>query len=104
QETFPYTHGNGTADATVVDGYVSLGFSIKRGIVDREKGIEGPLLVLSTRTVTLDRLELTVANCRMAWLINLLTRLFSSTISTYVCRSLQEQVDEHASALLGTVN
>ncbi|CAN0434038.1 unnamed protein product, partial [Ectocarpus sp. 8 AP-2014] len=104
QETFPYTYGNGTADATVVDGYVSLGFSIKRGIVDREKGVEGPLLVLSTRTVTLDRLGLTVANCRMAWLINLLTRLFSSTISTYVCRSLQEQVDGHASALLGTVN
>ena len=45
QETFPYTHGTGTADATVVDGYVSLGFSIKRGIVDREKGVEGPLLV-----------------------------------------------------------
>lgn len=45
QETFPYTRGTGTADATVVDGYVSLGFSIKRGIVDREKGVEGPLLV-----------------------------------------------------------
>lgn len=45
QETFPYTHGTGTADATVVDGYVSLGFSIKRGVVDREKGVEGPLLV-----------------------------------------------------------
>eukprot|EP00903_Cladosiphon_okamuranus_P011757 g11052.t1 len=104
QETFPYTHGTGTADATVVDGYVSLGFSIKRGIVDQEKGIEGPLLVLSTRTVTLDRLDLTVANCRMAWLINLLTRLFSSTISTYVCRSLQQQLDGHASDLLGTVN
>ncbi|CAM9136355.1 unnamed protein product [Scytosiphon promiscuus] len=104
QETFPYTRGTGTADATVVDGYVSLGFSIKRGIVDREKGVEGPLLVLSTRTVTLDRLDVTVANCRMAWLINLLTRLFSSTISTYVCRSLQEQVDGHASDLLGTIN
>ncbi|CAM9534692.1 unnamed protein product, partial [Hapterophycus canaliculatus] len=104
QETFPYTRGTGTADATVVDGYVSLGFSIKRGIVDQEKGVEGPLLVLSTRTVTLDRLDLTVANCRMAWLINLLTRLFSSTISTYVCRSLQEQVDGHASDLLGTIN
>lgn len=54
--------------------------------------------------MTLDRLDLTVANCRMAWLINLLTRLFSSTISTYVCRSLQQQVDGHASDLLGTVN
>lgn len=60
--------------------------------------------MLSNRTVTLDRLDLTVANCRMAWLINLLTRLFSSTISTYVCRSLQQQVDGHASDLLGTVN
>ncbi|CAM9476091.1 unnamed protein product, partial [Laminaria digitata] len=104
QETFPYTRGTGTADATVVDGYVSLGFSIKRGIVDREKGVEGPLLVLSTRTVTLNRLDLTVANCRMAWLINLLTRLFSGTISTYVCRSLQEELDGHASDLLGTLN
>lgn len=47
QETFPYTRGTGTADATVVDGYVSLGFSIKKGIVDPEKGVEGPLLVSS---------------------------------------------------------
>lgn len=60
--------------------------------------------VLSTRTVTLDRLDLKVANCRMAWLINLLTRLFASTISTYVCRALQQQLDGHASDLLGAMN
>ena len=54
--------------------------------------------------MTLDRLDLTVANCRMAWLINLLTRLFSGTISTYVCRSLQAELDGHASDLLGTLN
>lgn len=45
QETFPYTRGTGTADATVVDGYVSLGFSIKRGVVNQKTGVEGPVLV-----------------------------------------------------------
>lgn len=60
--------------------------------------------MLSTRIVTLDRLDLTVANCRMAWLINLLTRLFASTISTYVCRALQTELDKHAADLLGTIN
>lgn len=47
QEMFPYTRFAGTADAAVVDGYVSLGFAIKRGVVDPEKGVEGPLLVSS---------------------------------------------------------
>lgn len=59
---------------------------------------------LSKRTVTLDRLDLKVANCRMAWLINLLTKLFSGAISTYVCRALQQQLDGHASDLLGSIN
>lgn len=29
----------------MVDGHVQLGFSIKRGVVDPEKGLETPLLV-----------------------------------------------------------
>lgn len=45
QETFPYTRGTGTADAIVVDGYVQLGFSIKRGVMDPDTGVEVPLLV-----------------------------------------------------------
>lgn len=45
QETFPYTRGTGTADAVVVDGYVQLGFALKRGVVDEETGDEVPLLV-----------------------------------------------------------
>lgn len=60
--------------------------------------------VLSTSMVSLNRLDLTVANCRMAWLINLLTRLFSGTIRTYVCRALQAELDGHASDLLRGVN
>lgn len=46
QENFPYTRGTGAADAIVVDGYVQLGFAIKRGVVDEEKGAEVPLLVI----------------------------------------------------------
>ncbi|CAM9219428.1 unnamed protein product [Discosporangium mesarthrocarpum] len=52
----------------------------------------------------MDHLGVEVADCSMAWLINLLTRLFAGTIKAYVRSSLLDELIQNASHLLGTIN
>ncbi|CAM9177114.1 unnamed protein product [Phaeothamnion confervicola] len=105
QERFPYGGGSGAADAAVVNGSVRLGFAVKRGrLSESDDAAEGPVIVLSSKRVAMERLELEVADCRMAWLINLLAQVFTNTIRQYVERSLVTTLEAHASELLGAVN
>jgi hypothetical protein len=101
QDTFPFGTAAGTADATVVQGRVSLKFSLKRS---SRGGGNRALIVVSGKSIHMESLGLRVGGSRAAFLINALASAFKTTIRDYVCASLLDTLEQNAAALLGPLN
>jgi hypothetical protein len=86
QNYFPHMKGEGTADASASEASIRLGFSVKKREVPSEEGPPGlePVVVLSSKHVSIGRIDLKVENCPMAWLYTLLAALFREPIREYI--------------------
>ncbi len=63
-----------------------------------------PALVLSSKLIFMQSLELNIENSQLAWLYNLLASVFAGLIKDYVCASLKDVVGTHSAMLLGGIN
>lgn len=63
-----------------------------------------PVLVLSSKVIAMESLELNIEDSSLSWLYNLLASVFSGLIREYVCTSLRDVVSAHSAMLLGSVN
>lgn len=105
QRYFPNLSGDGAADAFVHDGSIRLGFMMKKKEVLKGgvKVLE-PKVVLSSKKVSIAKIELKVDECKYAWLYNLLASLFAESIREYITKSLSETLTDNMSVLLGMLN
>lgn len=105
QRYFPNLSGDGAADAFVHDGSIRLGFKIKKKEVMKGKmKVFEPKVVLSSKKVSIAKIELKVDECKYAWLYNLLASLFAESIREYITKSLSETLTDNMSVLLGMLN
>jgi hypothetical protein len=63
-----------------------------------------PVLVLSSKVIAMESLQLNIEDSSLSWLYNLLASVFSGLIREYVCTSLRDVVSAHSAMLLGSVN
>jgi hypothetical protein len=63
-----------------------------------------PVLVLSSRFISMESLSIKIEDSSLSWLYNLLASVFTGIIRDYVCASLKDMLGQQSSALLGKVN
>jgi len=102
QKVFPFLTGEGIARAFVKNASITLGFTIKR-YKDKE-GNERLLILLASKQIEMEELELRIDGSKLSWVYNLLIYLFSNTVKTYICLTLQNEISDNANALLEKIN
>jgi hypothetical protein len=94
-------NGNGLANADVHNAEVRLGFKLERTVVD---GVSKPRLALLAASVEMSNLTISIEGSWFSWVYNVLTAIFQKVIQEYICATLTDQMLEHMSSLLDTMN
>jgi len=64
----------------------------------------GPRLVMSSRSVFMENLELVISDNNYAVLVNALTFLFADVLKHYACQKIAQRIDEHMGVLIDGLN
>lgn len=99
QTSFPFLQAEGRADAKAERMSVGLAFKLKPA----EDG-KPPHIVLSSRSVHMENLELWVRETSYAMVVNALSFLFADVLKSYACQKITSQLDEHTAVLIDGIN
>jgi len=99
QTSFPFLQAEGIADAKAERMSVALACKLQPS-ADGGK----PSLVMSSRSVLMDSLELWVCETNYAVVVNALSFLFADVLKGYACQKIAKQLDEHVETLITALN
>merc|ERR1712032_512232 len=99
QTQFPFAQANGVADAKAERMSVTIAFKFEVSTDSSQ-----PRLVMSSRSVHMENLELWVGETNYAVIINALSFLFADTLKGYACRKICSRLDDHMEVLINTIN
>lgn len=101
QTQLPYITTTGVADARAERMSVTIAFMLTAtGEGDKKK----PELVVSSRAVHMEHLELWISETNYAIVVNALSFLFADVLKSYACGKIQEHLDENMSILIEGLN
>jgi len=99
QTSFPFLSSVGTAEAKAEKLCVGLTFKLQSSGDGKP-----PNLVMSSREVHMESLELWVGETNYAMIINALSFLFADALKSYACERLAKHLDEHMGPLIDGLN
>merc|ERR1712039_213541 len=99
QTHFPNIQTEGLAEANAEKMAVTVGFKLQPGPAGQQ-----PCLVMSSRSVVMESLDLIVSETKYEKIINALCFLFTDVLKGYACEKIVSQLDEHMGALVGALN
>merc|ERR1712194_675956 len=99
QTHFPNIQTEGIADAKAERMAVTVGFKLQPAPAG-----EQPKLVMSSRSVVMESLDLWVSETKYDKIVNALCFLFTDVLKGYACEKMVSQLDEHMGALVGALN
>jgi hypothetical protein len=99
QTSFPYMQAEGFANAKADRMSVSLAFRLQPVASGSP-----PKLVMSSRSVEMDSLELVVGETNYAVIVNALSWLFADMLKGYARNKIVSHLDEHVGTLVGALN
>ncbi|CAE8641977.1 unnamed protein product, partial [Polarella glacialis] len=99
QEFFPFLTADCIADAKAERMSVGFAFKLKPGVNGKQ-----PELVMSSRSVHMDHLELWVGETNYAVVVNALSFLFADVLKSYACQKIADQLDEQMEVLVASLN
>ena len=99
------------AGSSLVRGMANGSSNSLNKSTDGEPGIWGtdvtawePVLIMSSRSINMDSLNIKIDDSSLSWLYNLLASVFTGVIRDYVCTSLKDMLGQQSSSLLGSIN
>lgn len=101
QNQFPSLMQTAVADAKATSMSVQLSFAFKPG---GTRGRHYPELMLTSRVVSMENLELYVKENQFAAVLNTLSLLFSHQLKGYAEQKIASRIDEHVGLLVDTLN
>jgi hypothetical protein len=63
-----------------------------------------PVLLISSKTIKMEKLSLTIQNDGYAWIYNMLASIFTNVLKSSICNALTDLIGSSSSILLLTVN